>query len=117
MCCPNAQGVVCSVKDTNTLECLLPNFSTVDSELKSNISYTVRYGPDQTLTELVLHQRPNPTFPEDGSALSPTEISPGTTCLLRITVSLTTTDHVMVMVPSKMNFVMIGRILYTSCTA
>ena len=100
MCCPNAQGVVCSVKDTNTLECLLPNFSTVDSDLKSNISYTVRYGgapgPDLTLTELVLHQRPNPYFPEDGSALSPTEFSPGTTGLLRITVSLTITDHVMV---------------------
>ena len=95
MCCPNAQGVVCSVKDTNILVCLLPSFSTVDSDLKSNISYTVRYGgapgPDLTLTELVLHQRPDPTFPEDGSALSPTEFSPGTTGLLRITVSLTIT--------------------------
>ena len=90
---PNAQGVVCSVKDTNTLECLLPSFTTVDSEMKSNISYTIRYGgapgPDLTLTELVLHQRPNLTFPEDGSALSPTEFSPGTTGLLRMTVSIT----------------------------
>ena len=98
MCCPNAQGVVCSVKDTNTLQCVLPSFTTVDSEMKSNIGYTVRYGgapgPDLTLTEVVLHQRPNPYFPEDGSALFPTEFSPGTTGLLRITVSLTITSMV-----------------------
>ena len=67
--------------------CLLPNFTTSGSELKSNISYTVMFGsapgPDLTVEELTLSVRPDPVFAEDGSALSDNQVSSD---LLRIKV-------------------------------
>ena len=77
---------------TTTLMCTLPSFKTSGPELKSNISYTLKYGaapgPDLTVEALTINIRRNPVFAEDGSALSPTEFLSGTGGLLRITVSL-----------------------------
>ena len=70
--------------------CTLPSFTTSGPELKSNISYTLKYGaapgPDLTVEALTINMRPNPVFAEGGSALSPTEFLSGTGGLLRITV-------------------------------
>ena len=70
--------------------CTLPSFKTSGSELKSNISYTLKYGaapgPDLTVEALTINMRPDPVFAEDGSALSPTEFLSGVGGLLRITV-------------------------------
>ena len=75
---------------TTTLLCTLPSFTTSGPELKSNISYTLKYGaapgPDLTVETLTIAVRPNPAFTEDGSALFPTTFSSGTGGLLRIIV-------------------------------
>ena len=73
--------------------CILPSFTRQDSELRSNVSYTVRFGaapgPDLTVEELTINMRPDPFFEEDGTALfSSTEFEPGVGGLLRITVSI-----------------------------
>ena len=70
--------------------CNLPNFTISESDL-TNISYTVIFGdapgPNRTRMQLTLELRPNPTFLEDGSALSQTEFSPGSGGPLEISVS------------------------------
>ncbi|CAI8038569.1 Plexin-A4 [Geodia barretti] len=54
----------------------------------TNISYAVRFGdapgPNRTRAELTLESRPDPVFPEDGTALSQTEFSPGSGAPLTI---------------------------------
>ena len=92
------QGGECSIaENSTTLMCTLPSFTMSRPELKSNISYTLKYGaapgPDLTVEALTINMRPNPVFAEDGSGLSPTEFSSGTGGLLRITVSLLQSNH------------------------
>ena len=78
----------CNGREGNTMICSLPRFTT--QEL-TYISYTVRFGdapgPNRTRAELTLESRPDPVFPEDGTALSQTEFSPGSGAALTISVS------------------------------
>ena len=71
------------------LMCTLPSFTTSGPELKSNVSYTLKYGaapgPDLTVEALIINMRPNPVFAEDGSALH-TELLSSTGGPLGITV-------------------------------
>jgi plexin A len=77
----------CNGRKGNTMICSLPRFTTQEPDL-SNISYTVRFGdapgPNRTRAELTLESRPDPVFPEDGTALSQTEFSPGSGAALTI---------------------------------
>ena len=84
---------MCRIADNSTtVMCTLPSFTVSGPELKSNISYTLKYGaapgPDLTVEALTINMRPDPVFAEDGSALSPTVFFSGRGGLLRINVSL-----------------------------
>ena len=76
--------------------CSLPSFTTQEPHL-TNVSYTVIFGdapgPNGTRAQLTLESRPDPVFPEDGTALSQTEFFPGSGAPLTISVSLTQQDY------------------------
>ena len=84
-------GGPCNGSLGDVMTCLLPNFISTGSNMnKSDIAYTVMFGaapgPDFTIPQLTLTVRPDPVFPEDGSAIKDTSVDVDS--LLRITVSL-----------------------------
>ena len=79
---------IVSTEAGTSMACVVPNFTSPVSGLK-NISYTIRVGavpgPDLTNMDLTLDVKPNPVFPEDGSAIVDNQFSGG---LITLKVSL-----------------------------
>ena len=81
----------CNGGQGNTMTCTLPTFTSSANTL-ADISYSVVFGdaagPNRMLAGLRLEYKPDPVFATDGTALMPTEFSPGSGAALTITVSL-----------------------------